>query len=115
MLFRSPLAHSYEIPQITFRPRRWLALLPLAVIAGGSLALHRSFLGDRVLNSPVLLAAWVIALGFVLAQLALAWRQRPFTVTPRQRAQVDRLFVTVVIPCYNEDAPILDRTVASIM
>jgi hyaluronan synthase len=109
------LAHSYEIPRITFRPRRWLALLPLAVIAGGSLALHRSFLGDRVLSSPVLLAAWVIALGFVLAQLALAWRQRPFTVTQRQRAQVDRLFVTVVIPCYNEDAPILDRTVASIM
>jgi hyaluronan synthase len=109
------LAHSYEIPRITFRPRRWLALLPLAVIAGGSLALHRSFLGDRVLSSPVLLAAWVIALGFVLAQLVLAWRQRPFTVTQRQRAQVDRLFVTVVIPCYNEDAPILDRTVASIM
>jgi hyaluronan synthase len=100
---------------VSFRPRRWLALIPLVVIGGGSLLLHRSWLGERVFSSPVLLAGWVLSLGFVLGQLVLAWRQRPFTVTRRQGAQLGRLYVTVVIPCYNEDPAIVDRTIASIM
>src|SRR5580704_1792460 len=110
-----PLAHDYEIPSVTFRPLRWLGLVPLAVVMGGSLALHRADLGAGWNRSPVLLAAWVIALGFVTAQLVLSWRQRPFTVTSRQQRQLDQLAVTVVIPCYNEDAAILDRTIASVM
>jgi hyaluronan synthase len=100
---------------VTFRPLRWLGLVPLAVVMGGSLALHRADLGAGWNRSPVLLAAWVIALGFVTGQLVLSWRQRPFTVTGRQQRQLDQLAVTVVIPCYNEDAAILDRTIASVM
>jgi hyaluronan synthase len=100
---------------VTFRPLRWLGLVPLVVITGGSLFLHRARLDAAVLSSPVLLAVWVLALGFTVVQLTLAWRQRPYKATRRQRAQLDRLYVTVVIPCYNEDPPIVDRTIASIM
>ncbi len=87
----------------------------MVAIAGGSVYLHRTGLGSSVLKDPVLLASWVITVAFILAQLALAWMQRPFTVNRRQQAELDRLYVTVVIPCYNEDPKILDRTILSLM
>ena len=88
--------------------------LPLVAITAGSLMLHRAKFTPRSLDSPWLLAMWGISLGFVLIQLVLAWRQKPFTVTRRQGAQLDSLKVTVVIPCYNEDPAILDRTIYSL-
>ncbi|HUZ50931.1 MAG TPA: glycosyltransferase family 2 protein [Streptosporangiaceae bacterium] len=110
-----PGSHSYDIPDVTFRPRRWLALIPLILIAGGSIYLHGSRLGGQVTGDPVLLASWLAMLAFVVVQLVLAWCQKPFTVSRRQQAQLDQLRVTVVIPCYNEDPKILDRTIASLM
>jgi len=59
-------------------------------------------------------ALWALSLGFVLAQLVLSWSQRPFTVTPAQRAKLERLAVAAVVPCYNEDPAILDRTIYSL-
>ncbi len=50
----------------------------------------------------------------MLTQLALAWLQRPFTVSVAQRAKLDRLAVAAVVPCYNEDPAILDRTISSL-
>lgn len=88
--------------------------LPLAAITAGSLMLHQAKFTPRALDSPWLLAMWGISLGFVLIQLVLAWRQKPFTVTRRQSAQLAALKVTVVIPCYNEDPAILDRTIYSL-
>jgi hyaluronan synthase len=88
--------------------------LPLVAITAGSVMLHHAKLTSRALDSPWLLAMWGISLGFVLIQLVLAWRQKPFTVTRRQSAQLGALKVTVVIPCYNEDPAILDRTIYSL-
>jgi len=105
------LAHEYDIPDVTFRPLRGLAVVPLVIVTAGSVALHDAGLGRQLLADPWMVAAWCTALAFVLAQLALAWLQRPYTVTRRQQGQLDRLWVTVNIPAYNEDPAILDRTI----
>lgn len=105
-----PLAHEYDIPDVTFRPLRGLALVPLVIVAAGSLLLHGA-VGGRLLSQPWMVAAWGAAAVFILVQLFLAWQQTPFTVTKRQLAQLDRLWVTVNIPVYNEDPAILDRTI----
>jgi hyaluronan synthase len=105
------LAHEYDIPDVTFRPLRGLAVVPLVVVAVGSLALHDAGLSAHLFADPWMVAAWSAALVFVLAQLVLAWLQKAYTVTRRQQAQLDRLWVTVNIPVYNEDPAILDRTI----
>jgi hypothetical protein len=105
------LAHEYDIPDVTFRPLRGLAFFPLVMVTVGSVALHDASLGRHLFADPWMLTAWGIALVFVVAQIALAWLQKPYTVTRRQQAQLDRLWVTVNIPVYNEDPAILDRTI----
>lgn len=87
----------------------------MIAIAAGSVYLHHSGLSRRVLADPVLVITWVITGVFILMQLVLAWCQRAFTVNRRQQTELDQLKVTVVIPCYNEDPKILDRTIASLM
>jgi hyaluronan synthase len=57
----------------------------------------------------------VFTLLFIVIQLVLAWLQKPVTVSRREQEELDRLYVTVVIPCYNEDPQILDRTIVSLM
>jgi hyaluronan synthase len=109
------LARYYEIPEITFRPRRWLALLPVAAITCGSIYLHQADALTRVIADPALLGTWAVTLAFIVLQLVLAWSQKPATVSPRQQAALDQLYVTVVIPCYNEDPRILDRTIVSLL
>jgi hyaluronan synthase len=44
-------------------------------------------------------------------QIALAWFDRPFTVTPRQQVMLDRLQVTVNVPLYNEAPDVIDRVI----
>jgi len=109
------LAHDYDIPDITFRPRRWLVVLPVVAIAGGSFYLHRAGLVGGIVADPVLLATWIVTALFILIQLVLAWFQKPMSADRRQQQALDELFVTVVIPCYNEDPQILDRTIVSLM
>jgi hyaluronan synthase len=106
-----PLAHEYDIPDVTFRPLRALAVVPLLMVTAGSLLLHGAAFGGRLSTNPWMVAVWGTAVTFVLVQIFLAWQQKPFTVTKRQLAQLDRLWVTVNIPVFNEDPAILDRTI----
>jgi hyaluronan synthase len=105
------VSRSFQIPRVTFRPRRGLAIIPVTMIVVGSLFLHRTVLGQFSPRESWMLGVWAVSLSFVLSQILLAWFQRPFTVTDAQRAKLDRLAVAAVVPCYNEDPAILDRTI----
>lgn len=94
-----------------FRPRRGLVVLPVTMIVAGSLFLHRTVLGHWSLADGYMYVLWGVSLCFVLTQLILSWFQRPFTVTPDQSTKLGRLAVAAVVPCYNEDPAILDRTI----
>jgi hyaluronan synthase len=85
------------------------------LITAGSIYLHNAGALDRMRADPALLATWATTLAFVVIQLVLAWSQKPLKVKPREQAELDRLRVTVVIPCYNEDPQILDRTIVSLI
>lgn len=56
---------------------------------------------------------WVVIFGMLLFHLALAWTNRPARVTNRQRQQLDRLNVAIVVPAYNEDPAALTTALAS--
>jgi hypothetical protein len=71
-----PLAHEYDIPDVTFRPLRGLALFPLLIVTAGSLLLHGGGLGGHLFASKPMVAAWGVAIAFVVAQLILAWQQK---------------------------------------
>jgi hyaluronan synthase len=87
-------------------------ILPLALLAAGSAALHWQLIGHR--QAPEAAAAWAAGLVLVGAQLVLAWSQKPYTATRRQQALLDRLNVAVVVPCYNEDPACLARVLESL-
>ena len=84
------------------------------MIICGSIYLHDTGAQSRIIADPALLGTWTVTLAFIVLQLVLAWSQKPATVTPRQQAGLDQIYVTVVIPCYNEDPRILDRTIVSL-
>jgi hyaluronan synthase len=89
-------------------------IIPVAMILSGSLFLHPTALGDWSLARGWTFAVRAISLVFVLTQVILSWWQRPFTATDAQTARLDRLAVAAVVPCYNEDPAILDRTIYSL-
>lgn len=91
-----------------------MIVVPLTMIAAGSLYLHRRAIGATSPTADLMYCVWALSLGFVLTQLTLAWLQRPFKTTEAQQAKLDRLAVAAVIPCYNEDPAILDRTIYSL-
>jgi hyaluronan synthase len=101
----------FQIPQVTFRPYRGMVVVPLVLIAAGSLFLHRASLGHWSLVAGWMYVVWVVSIGFVLTQLSLAWMQRPFEVPEAARARLAQFKVAAVVPCYNEDPAILDRTI----
>ena len=95
-------------PEVTYRPRRWLITVPLALLGCASLILHARL----VAAEHVPLAAgivWGLALAAVTVQVVLAWLSRPYTADPPPG-----LRVTVVVPCYNEDAAYLRRVLDSL-
>jgi hyaluronan synthase len=101
----------FQIPRVTFRPRRGFVILPLAMIVAGSVYLHHTALGHLSGAAGWMYGLWAVSLGFVLLQLTLAWCQRPVRVNEIQSLKLDRLGVAAVVPCYNEDPAILDRTI----
>lgn len=107
---------SHYIPTVDFRPRHWLGIIPASALLGGSLFLHRGDLSAGHVQYPAAIAIWGVMMTFILVQLVLSWMQRPVVLTTEEeRARVASLTVAVVIPCYNEDPQILDRTIFSVL
>jgi hyaluronan synthase len=107
--------HEYDIPEVRLRRRGYLPILAatLAVIAAWTY--YRTIsIGDALRghdSSAFLWTALFLAAGH---QIALAWFDRPFTTTAEQQFHLDRLFVTVNVPLYNEEPEVIDRTIYSL-
>ena len=86
-------------------------MVPIALVVAGSVFLHRTALAHLSAAAGWMYGLWAVSLGFVLLQLILSWLQQPFRVNEIQRLKLDRLGVAAVVPCYNEDPAILDRTI----
>lgn len=99
------------IPEIRFaRHRRWvLLLIPAATIGFWA---FRHLLSAR--TGQALAGAGLFFMASVVWHLALAWTDRPFTVTSRQERGLNSLFVTINVPVYNEDPQTLRRVAYSL-
>lgn len=106
------LPHRYDIPDVRLRRSRYFPVLAatLLVIAAWmyyrAITLEDAFDGHD--SSAFLWTALFLTAGH---QIALAWFDKPFTVTLRQQVALDRLRVTVNVPLYNEDPAVIDRTI----
>ena len=109
------MTHEHDIPRVEWRrPRTVLRVLGVTVVLFLALARHVWYL-DYWVHYRVLTVLWTVTFLAIGVQWLLSWLERPYTVTPEQRARLDRLKVTVTVPVYNEDPEIVDRTVYSIL
>jgi hyaluronan synthase len=101
--------HVYEIPEVTIkRPRliTW-ALVALATAIG---IFRRAALYQAFQHEHLLMGIFAVAFCGTLLQWIMSMFERPYQVTAAQQAELDRLWVTVNVPVYNEDPMLLDRT-----
>lgn len=107
-----PLPHRYEIPEVRLLRSRYAPVVVMTFLAIGAWTLYRVFSLDRAFHghdaSALLWTALFVAAGH---QIALAWFDKPFTVTLAQQVRLDQLRVTVNVPLYNEDPAVIDRTI----
>jgi hyaluronan synthase len=104
--------HRYEIPEVRLLRSRYVPVLLVTFLIVLGWAFYRAMSVDRAFHgddaSALLWTALFLAAGH---QIALAWFDRPFTVTLEQQVNLDQLYVTVNVPLYNEDAAVIDRTI----
>src|SRR5215831_7020544 len=96
-------------PEITYRPRRWLLLIPLGVLVVWSLIAHQRVIAEAEHIPVTALAIWGVTFATVGGQVILSWLGRPYTCP-----EPPGLTVAVIIPCYNEDIPYAERVLASL-
>ncbi|WP_017589629.1 glycosyltransferase [Nocardiopsis ganjiahuensis] len=96
------------------RPGALAALAALALCGFLSWgALHLVMMIRHGLGSEASLSMVWMACFALLWWVPLAWLERPFRATAEQSAELDRLFVTVQIPVYNEDPRVLEMCLRS--
>jgi hyaluronan synthase len=94
----------YDIPAVTFSRKRTRGLTLTCLFIGG-IAAWRLLSGLPVL----LILCSLPAFGARIISWVLSWFDKPVTVTAKEADRLDRLHVTIAVPCFNEDAPLLDR------
>jgi hyaluronan synthase len=109
------LSPDYEIPRVLFRR----SSLPAALLLCGLLVTaratwHVAYLGEHR-QYWMLMPGWIVTFGLTTLTLFISWFDKAYTVGPRQRRYLDSLNVTVAIPVYNEDPPLLDRCIYSLV
>lgn len=101
--------HTYEIPDVGIRQPRF-AITASGIVMIFILLLLRHL--DIVATHPadrVLMYIWTGTFTLSIVNLYLSWRDRPATVTPEQQQALDKMYVTVNVPVYNEDPELIDR------
>lgn len=109
------LKATYYIPRVEFRRRVLPAAMVLcALLIAARVVWHQVFLSTHAAYW-VLMPAWVITFGITTLTLFISWFDRPHVVSERQQRYLDTLNVVVAIPVYNEDPPLLDRCIYSLV
>jgi len=105
---------SYDVPEVHFRrsavPLILASSLLLVAVRTGWHLTYVLAHGDYWALMPI----WVLTFGVPSLTLFLSWLDRPYAVTPRQQQQLNRLYVAVAVPVYNEDPELLDRCLWSL-
>ena len=105
------MTHTYDIPQVTIRRTRSPVLLIFVSLVFLGLLIHHLDIIATHHGDGLLVDIWTATFAISIAQLILAWRDTPRTVTPVQQRRLDQLSITVNIPVYNEDPQLLDRAI----
>lgn len=92
------------------RSRVGVALAATVVAAAGVVWLVRHALSLTSGETHSLTALWLVTSAALIWMLVTAWLERPYTVTPEEQAELDKLVVAVALPTYNED-PAVTREV----
>lgn len=108
------MKHVYDIPDVSLREgKKFLALAGATLFIAIAWASHHVYVLLTEAISPEntynLEFLWVAIFALLAQQLVLGWSERPWTATPSQQCDLDKLRVTVNVPCYNEDPALLDR------
>ncbi|MFD4789311.1 glycosyltransferase [Streptomyces sp. NPDC058459] len=94
-----------QVPSATYASRRRLiivATLPLFGFIGWGVYHTFAVLAAFQGRGNHLALAWAVSF-LLLWWVPLAWKEKPFTVTPHQQHQLDALMVAVQVPVYNKD------------
>jgi hyaluronan synthase len=90
-----------------------MALLSVLAALFFAVRLYWRILAAAPASRP-LAGVWVLTVAAVVFQLIVSLRDKPARVTSRQARQLDELLVVAVIPVFNEDPAILDRSLWSL-
>jgi hyaluronan synthase len=103
------MMHHYDVPSVRIRrPRGYVAVAPVIVLLGLLLIRHVWFVLSWG-HYRLVGALWLMYFVVTALQWGIAWFECPHEVNAGQELALDRLWVTVNVPLYNEDPVVLDR------
>jgi hyaluronan synthase len=106
------LNDTYDVPSVRYSRRATITTFITCTLIAASVAWR---LRNGVAHLPVYLFGIAPILGMHIFAWVLSCFDKPHTVTPAQQAALDRLYVSVSIPCKNEDPGLLDRCLWSLV
>jgi hyaluronan synthase len=107
--------HVYDIPKVTLRKVRLPVSATVVAVVFAALAIHHLDIIVTHRADRWLMVIWTATFVVAIVQVLLAWRDVPRIVTLEQQARLDRMYVTVNVPVYNEDPLLLDRALYALL
>lgn len=107
-----------EIPSAWLRPRVGLVAVPLLLLIAAAWTarhLYQSYLAFLGTGTHEFAFLWTLTFAALVWHLALSWCERPFTTTPSQQADLDKLRITLNVPVFNEDPVVLRTALQSVL
>jgi len=95
-----------------------LILIPILLLIGAAWSarhLYESYLAFLGGGGHEFAFLWTLTFAALVWHVGLSWCERPFTATPAQQADLDKLRITLNVPVYNEDPVVLRTALRSIL
>lgn len=112
---RGALAPHYNIPSVDLHPSRGVWLLALSALVTAALIGRHVLLAWLRWPDTIAMLAGIFIAAFMTSQWALSLLYRPRELTRSEQSRVDKLNVSVIVPCYNEDPAVLDRCIYALV